>query len=274
MRRVLASLLAVVVLASWASAQAPKLRWTAGQVLLYRVEMSTVAFEQVGENKSETKSVIKVTKRWEVTNVATDGTATLNLSLTSMVQQRTTPSGDTIAYDSANPDKSDPHLAKALAGYVGKPLATLRVDTAGRVIEVKDSKSPASSFENELPFVTLMPAQAFAANQTWKRDYKITLAPPLGTGEKYDAVQKCVCKSVTANAAVVTVTTELTNPPKAAADAMPLWQMLPAGEVVYDLGNGRLHAAKLVVDREIKNHQGEGSVCRFASTQTVQWVEK
>src|SRR5262245_10291174 len=106
MRRVLASLIAVVVLAPLASAQGSKLRWTAGQVLHYRVEMSTVALDQVADNKSETKSVVKVTKRWQVKDVDNSGTATLLLSLTTMYHQRTTPSGDVITYDSANPDKS------------------------------------------------------------------------------------------------------------------------------------------------------------------------
>ena len=64
------------------------------------------------------------------------------------------------------------------------------------------------------------------------------------------------------------------TPPKAAADAIPLWTFLPAGEVTYDLKNGRLHGAKLTVERELKNHQGENSVYRFTSTQTVTYVEK
>jgi hypothetical protein len=274
LRRLLASLLAVVVVGSWATAQGPKLRWTAGQVLLYRVELSTVALDQVGENKSETKSVVKVTKRWQVTKVETDGTATLTLSLTQMYQQRTTPSNEVLTYDSANPDKSDPHLKKALEAYVNKPLATLRIDPQGRVVEIKESISPATSYENELPFLALLPAAAFKAGLTWERPYKITLPPPLGTGEKYDAVQKYGCKAATAEAATVTLTTELKNPPKAAADAIPLWQMMPAGEIVYDLKNGRLHSAKLTIEREVKGHQGENSVCKFTSSQTVQYVEK
>ena len=46
------------------------------------------------------------------------------------------------------------------------------------------------------------------------------------------------------------------------------------GELTYDLKNGRLHSAKLTIERELKNHQGENSVCRFSSTQTVTYVEK
>src|SRR5205085_2669902 len=109
---------------------------------------------------------------------------------------------------------------------------------------------------------------------TWDRSYRITLSPPLGTGEKYDAVQRYAVKSVTADMATLSLTTALKTPPKAPADAIPLWQMLPAGEVTIDLKNGRLHGARLTVNQELKEHQGKDSACRFQSTQTIQYVEK
>lgn len=274
MRRVLASLLAVVVLVPLARAQAPQLKWVAGQTLLYKAEVSTVAFDQVGDNKSETKSLVRATKRWTVKDVDRTGTATLTLSLASMYQQRTTPSGDVLVYDSAAPDKSDPHMKKALEGYLDTPLATLRIAPSGRVVEVKESRSPAHGFENELPFLAVLPAAELRAGAQWQRDYKITLGPPLGTGEKYDAVHKYACKAATAEAATVSLTTELKAAPKAQADAVPLWQFLPSGELTYDLKNGRLHSARLTVVRELKGHQGEGSVCRFSNDLTVTYVEK
>ena len=85
------------------------------------------------------------------------------------------------------------------------------------MVEVKDSKfGPASRYENELPFVGVLPADGPKAGQEWQRDYKITLEPPAGAGEKYDAVQKYVCKSVTDGLAVAAVTTSLkTQPPPA-----------------------------------------------------------
>jgi hypothetical protein len=109
---------------------------------------------------------------------------------------------------------------------------------------------------------------------SWERAYKITLAPPLGTGEKYDAVQRYTVKTVSADTATLTLTTQLKTALKAPADVIPLWQMLPVGEVTLDLKNGRLHSARLTVDRELKEHQGKDSTCRFQSTQTIQYVER
>ena len=275
MRPFVTSLVVAVALAplTQALAQAPaRMRWATGQVLLYRVENVTEAADAVADSKSETKSVLKVTKRWQVTAVDAAGTATLQLSLTSMLQERTSPGGDVLRFDSANPDKSTPELKAALAGFLNTTLATIRVDVYGRVVEVKESKSDAAGFENELPFLVTLPAPAFQPNDTWERSYKITLPPPLGTGQKHDAVQKYTCKAVTADAATIALTTELKAPPKAVADAVPLWQMMPEGEVVYDLKNGRLHSAKLAINKEMKNHQGEGSSCSFKSTLTIQYA--
>jgi hypothetical protein len=273
MRWKLVALVGLLVLASLASAQAPatRLRWTTGQVLLYRIEHATSASDVSPDSKSETKSLLKVTKRWQVTTVDAAGVATLQMSLTSMYQERTAPSGDVLKYDSANPDKSTPQLKEALSRYLNTPLATIRVDAFGKVVEVKEAKTP-GSFENELPFLVLLPGTGMKANDSWQREYKITLAPPLGTGEKYDALQKYRCKSITSDLATIALTTELKTPPRAAADEVPLWQMMPAGDVIFDTKNGRLQSAKLEIKKELKNHQGENTSCAFSSTLTITYA--
>jgi hypothetical protein len=271
-RRSLTTLLVVLVAASWASAQsAGRFQWKTGQVLTYTVEHSTCALDKMGESRSETKSLLKVTKRWQVLSVDASGVATVQMALTAMFQERTTPDGDVLRFDSANLDKSTPEL-KPMAAFLNKPLATLRVDSYGRVVEVKESKTDPSTWENELPFLAVLPGVVPVVGQSWERSYKITLAPPLGTGEKHDAVQRYTCKAVAGNLATVTLVTELKSPPKVPADGVPLWQVTPHGEVVFDLKAGRLHSARLTIDRELKDHLGEGSHTKFQSTLTVTWA--
>jgi hypothetical protein len=274
MRRILASLVGLTVVSSFASAQAPvpvRLRWAPGQVLLYRVEHATEAADVSPEAKHETKSLLRATRRWQVLSVDPAGVATLQMSIIAMYQERATP-GDVVKYDSANPQTSTPQLREAMARFLNTPLATVRVDPFGRVVEVKDSKTGPVSFENELPFLVLLPAAGMKANDAWQRDYKITLPPPLGTGEKTDAVQKYRCKSIDANAATVALTTDFKEAPKAALDAVPLWQLMPEGEVVFDVKNGRLHAAKLAISKELKNHQGENSSMTYKSTLSITYA--
>jgi hypothetical protein len=271
-RRSMATLFVALLMGSWASAQtAGRMDWKTGQVLVYNVEHVTYALDKMGDSKSEIKSLLKITKRWQVIGVDAAGVATLQMSLTAMVQERTTPDGDVLRFDSANLDKSTPEL-RGMAAFLNKPLATLRVDPYGRVVEVKESKTDPSTWENELPFVAVLPGIMPKVGQSWERTYKITLAPPLGTGEKHDAVQRYTCKAVTGDQATMTLTTELKVPPKVPADVVPLWQVMPQGEVVFDMKAGRLHSARLTIDKELKDHLGEGSHTKFQSTLTMTYA--
>jgi hypothetical protein len=264
--------LSVVLVASLSSARAEdRLHWQQGQVLVYRAEHDIQVTESVGTDKSTSKSRLSVTKRWQVTGVDEAGVATLQLSLLRLRNEITRPDGEVIVFDSADPKTNESR--DQIARYVGPVLAVVRIDPWGRVAEVKESKfGPPSRFESDLPFLAVLPAANLKQGAAWERSYQITLEPPQGTGEKYAAVQHYRCTAVGGGQATLAVTTELKAPPEAAADRVPLLQSQPAGEVVFDLRAGRLHSASLKVDQEVKGHQGEGSVYRFQSAYTEQYV--
>jgi hypothetical protein len=274
-RNVSLAVLAGLALASAAPAQTAgwRFHWQQGQVLTYRVEQSTTVAEITADGKAEVKERLGLTKRWQVRAVDAAGGATLQLSLTAMRREQITPSGEVLFFDSANPDKSDPQLREQMAKYLNQPLAVLRLDAQGRVVEVKESKfGPASKFEADLPFAITLPDAAPQVGQGWERAYKITLDPPQGTGEKYDAVQKCTVKEVNGTlATVVTAVTMKTLPP-AVGDQAPLLQSMPEGEAVFDLQAGRVQSVSRRIDKELKGHQGEGSSYHFQSTYVEQYA--
>jgi hypothetical protein len=270
----MATVLAVLAAASAVAAQAPgRLRWQPGQVLVYKVEHTTQILDATSDAKIETKTRLGLTKRWQVLDVDRDGAATLQLTLQSLLWEMTKADGEVLRFDSAAPDKSTPQMRDSLGRYLSGPLAVLRIDALGRVLQVKDSRyGPASRFEVEVPFVAVLPAEGLTAAGSWDRGFNITLEPPQGTGEKYAAVQHYTCKSVAGNAAVVAMTTELKTPPAAAADRLPLLDKLTEGEVVFDLGTGRMHRAVLKVDKELKDYMGEGSNYHVQSNYVEQYV--
>ena len=61
--------------------------------------------------------------------------------------------------------------------------------------------------------------------------------------------------------------------PENALDRVPLLQLQPEGEVVFDIALGRLHSASLKIEKELKGHQGEGSSYKFQSSYTEKYVE-
>jgi hypothetical protein len=271
----LTAALLVFALAAAAPAQAPRWRWQTGQALVYRVEQSTRTLEVASNATLETKTQLNLTKRWQVVAVDPSGGAMLQMSVPALRFETTAPGGEPLRYDSANPDKSTPALREQMARYVNQPLALLRVDAQGKVLEVKESKFfPASRFENELPFVGVLPAVALKAGLAWERPYQMTLAPPQGTGEKFAAVQRYTCKGVDKGLATMALTTELKSPPEAVADRTPLLQLQPEGTWVFDVANGRLRSATLTIDKELKGQQGEGSSYRYVSSYKEEYVER
>ena len=268
--------LAVLVATSAAQAQAPpRLRWQAGQVLVYRAEHNTYASETAGDGKSETKSRLVVTKRWQVLGVDAAGVATLQFSLTGLLSEITRPNGEVLRFDSAAPDKSTPALREQCQQYVGAPLAVIRVDGQGKVLEVKEARpgfgSPAK-YENDPPFKVWLSATALAPGASWERPYQLTLEPPLGTGEKYEAAQRFTCKAIQGGLATLAMTTAVKAPPAAAADQVPVWQNQPEGEVVFDLNAGRMKSVLLQINKEAKGQQGDNSSTLFRSTYKEEYV--
>lgn len=252
-----------------AQAAPAKFQWKTGQVLNYRVEQVTNETEVVGGTKVESTMKLGEVKRWQVLAVDQSGVATVQQSLTALRIEKTD-NAVTVLFDSAQPDKSDASMKAQLAKYVGTPLATLRIDGTGKVVEVKESKyAPASRYENELPFSIILPPSGVQAGQTWQRTYQVTLEPPLGTNEKYPAVQKYSCKDIAGNAARITMTTEIKGKPE---DQVPLVQFQPEGEIVFDVQSGRLQKARLLTDKELKNHQGDDSSYHFKSSYTEEYV--
>ena len=252
---------------------ADSFRWQPGQVLTYQVEHSTTALDTVGDTKSESKTKLNLTKRWQVLELDAAGNATLQLSLLALRLEVTTPSGGTLLFDSASPDKSDPHMREELGKFLTEPLAVLRLDPRGRVLEVKQSKNAsAAKYEVEPPFIITFSGGELKAGDSWARTYNITLEPPQGTGEKYEAQQNYRCSAVAQNLATIAFTSTLMKMPESILDRVPLLQLQPEGEVVFDVQAGRLQGANLHIDKELKGHQGEGSSYKFQSTYTEKYV--
>jgi hypothetical protein len=259
-------LLVAVLTAAPAGAQSGwRFRWQPGQVLTYRVTHDTTVAETADGGTVETVARLALVKRWRVTAVDAAGVATVQFSLAALRNEQKRPDGETLLYDSRDPDKSTPELREQMAKFVGPTLAVLRVDPAGKVIEVKQGS--AERYDAEPPFAVVFPrADAEpAVGQQWARPYTVVLAPPQGTGEKVGATQTYHCVKLDGGRATIDVKTAFKNPPEAAQDRLPLLQKDVAGQVVFDVAAGQLVAARFAIDRTVENHQGPGSSYRFRS---------
>ena len=252
-------------------AQAPwQFRWAKGQVLSYKVKHGTAVAEVIDGSKVQTFSRLDLVKRWHVKDVDAQGTATLELSLAAMRNEQIKPNGEVLLFDSEDFEKSTPGLREHLAKYVKTTLAVLRVDAAGKVVEVKQGS--AASFGAELPFVLTLPAAAVKEGEGWTRAYDVALEPPLGTGEKYPAEQQYHVKQAADGKATIAVTTRFKTLPETMQERLPLLPKEVEGEVTFDVAAGRLAAARLRIDRTVEDHQGPRSSYHFRSEYTEELI--
>jgi hypothetical protein len=247
-----------------AAAQEPwQFRWHKGQVLTYQSEHKTHVEEVVEGAKTVSASKLNVVKRWQVADVDAQGGATLHLTLVALRNEQTRPSGEVLLFDSADPDKSTPALKEQMTKFIGQTMAVLRIDSQGRILEVK--RGSASHYDAEPPFAVVFPAAAAKEGQVWLRPYTVTLDPPYGTGEKFEASQKYQCTKIAGGKASLTVANQFKALPDAVQDQVPLVQKLYEGQITFDLNAGRLEAAQLNIDRTLMNHHGAGSSYHFQS---------
>jgi hypothetical protein len=266
---------AVVAFAGGVRAEAPRFQFHKGETLAYHLVQTTKISESIPDEKtnkpieSETLTKVDLVRKWKVADVDDKGVATLEMSIASMRLERKA-GPDVDVFDSTKPDDLNKN---ELAKHVGPVLAVLRIDPQGKLVEVKESKvGPATRFATELPFKLTLPEQAPKAGDTWDRGYTIQLDPPLGTGEKYAAMQKYTSLEPKSGLMTVAMATEIKDMPMQSAEQIPLLPLSPEGTLYFHAETGRYYAARLKIERELKNHQGEGSTYKFVSTYVEDFV--
>jgi hypothetical protein len=266
MRRAILAAVVTLAVTPLGLAQAPEWRfqWKAAQLLNYKVEHNTTVAETIKMAREQTTSKLKLHKQWKVISVDDKGIATLELTLLSMRNEQIRPNGDSLLFDSTDLDKSTPALKEQLMKFVNTPVAEVRIDAAGKVVEVK-SGPPLDRYDSEPPFLLTIPVGPARPKQTWERKFTIVLSPPLGTGEKYEAVQEYHCKEMNLHYARVAFKTTIKDLPASPLDQVPLLPKLAKGEVIFSLLDGRMHSVRAHIERELQDHQGKGSSYHFKS---------
>jgi hypothetical protein len=268
----------LLLITSPAAAEPPRFRLQPGQVLTYTADHVTRVAEVTLDDETKQPvtdarvTKVRTTKRWEVKAVDA-GVATLELTVTALRQEIVRPGP---ADKDGNPtldrtviDSATDEGKAVLTGTLNKPVATVRVDAQGRVVEASVDR-----FQAEPPFRLTLPEALPAVGGTWERAFPITAPPPIGTGEKYDAVQTYTLKGAKDGYAVVGVATALRSPPKDPAELPPLVGLLWEGEAYFHPATGRYGGCRLTVKREVANHRGEGTKYVYVGEYTEGAVEK
>jgi hypothetical protein len=269
------SFVALVLSASVATADVPRFHFAKGETLAYHLVQTTNITETVPDEKTskavvtEVATKVDLVRHWKVADVDDKGIATLEMSIAAMRWERKTGKEEDV-FDSSKPDDLN---KSEMAKHVGPVLAVLRIDAQGKLVEVKESKvGSAARFAVELPFKLTLPDMDLKVGEAWDRTYTIQLDPPLGTGEKYAATQKYTIQEPKSGFLTVGVATTIKDGPTQASDQIPLLPMTQEGIVFFHAPTGRYYGARLKLERELKNHQGDGSSYKFTSSYVEDFV--
>ena len=263
-------LVAVILLtASPTLAEPPRFRFAKGETLNYHLVQTTRVTESVPDEKTGTPTAadvltrVDLVRQWRVADVDAQGAATLEMSIVTMRWERKAGKDEDV-FDSTKPDDLN---KSEMAKHVGPVLAVLRIDAQGRVVEVKESKvGPAARFAADLPLKFILPDADPKVGEAWDRSYTIQLDPPHGTGEKYAASQRYTVQEPRGGFLTVGLATAIKDLPAQPADQIPLLPHMPEGTLYYHAPSGRYYGARLRIEKELKNHQGDGSSYRYEST--------
>jgi hypothetical protein len=255
--------------ASIARAEPPRFQFHKGETLSYHLVHTTRITDTVPDEKTmapvaaEAVTTIDLVRQWRVADVDARGIATLEMSIQSMRWVRKAGKDEDV-FDSSKPDDLN---KSEMARHVGPTLAVLRIDPQGKLVEVKESKvGPAARFATELPFKITLPDVEPKPGDAWDRTYTIQLDPPLGTGEKYAAAQRYTTQEPKGGFLTIGLGTTIKDLPAQAAEQIPLLPLLAEGTLFFHAQSGRYYGARLKIEKELKNHQGEGSSYKFVST--------
>lgn len=237
-----------------------------GQVLQYRVEQASTATDTLGDLRSTVSIRVEQIKQWQVLQVEPDGTATVQLSVPRLKVQHRLPNGEVWEYDSASPDAGAEALRERFHRFVNRPLATYWIDPWGRVVEVRNHTGlTTGATAAELPFTVCLAAQGVQKGQTWSRSYHHALTTPSGARAEVELEQQFQVRSIHNGQVVIAFTTQLRDQPRDLAARLPLLQVQPQGEAIFDLQLGLIVSARYVSAGVVEGHHGETSRYEFTS---------
>jgi len=201
-------------------------------------------------------------KVWEVKSVDKSGNMTFTQSVASVDLSQQIADGSEIRYNSAT-DTEVPQAFKSVAETIGKPLATITINTWG---EVTDRSEKANGANLGMGDITIpMPKEAIIIGHQWETDREIRVRRTDGSPKIVKVRELYTLEKVSAGVAVISIRSEPLTPlrePEIEAQAI---QQMSNGEVRFDIDAGRLISKSLAWDKTVVGFSGAGSMMEYSA---------
>jgi hypothetical protein len=214
------------------------------------------------DSHSRTSSV----KVWNVSSVDSSGNMTFVYWI-DQVKMSQTIGEDRFEYDSLK-DSQAPDVFATIAQNIGKPLATVTIDSTGELLERdRDFRVPQLGMgELTVP----LPKESIAVGAEWQVSRELRLKKDNGRFKLIKVRELYRLEKVSAGVATISIQTQPLTPIADPALEAQLIQQLSKGTIKFDIDTGRLISKRLDWGENVLGFRGPDSSMRYDAT----WQEE
>jgi hypothetical protein len=237
------------------------------------VHLATVETKIKGTAQT-TKSRTISTRVWRIKEVDAKGNITFDNVVERLQMWNGVEGREEVHYDS-DADKTPPAEFATVAASVGKVLATITIDPAGRIVSRQNAQTHYNPGIGELT-VPFPPAdkQPLKPGMTWSIPDELRLPAEDGTQKKIQTQQQYKLEKVEAGVATIKVTTQVLTPVNDPKLKSQMVQRLQNGTIQFDVDAGRLLHKQMDIDEEVFGFSGPESHMQYLARFTEELVKE
>jgi len=231
------------------------IRWN----VVHRNQVKTMVAGAAKTVETASRSV----KVWRVLRVEADGSAVFEQAVEDIDMRHQMSGCDEVRYNSRT-DKEPPPGFDDVASAVGVPLATVTLDSRGRVIK-REQKSSKAQAPAQGDITMPLPEHPVAVGETWSQPSEVTVTAKDGRLIRVKMEQRFTLEEVKTGVARIRMKTLVLTPIRDPAVEAQVVQFAADGEIRFDIDAGRVRSQRTDVDRHVVGFRGETSSIRYVT---------
>lgn len=232
------------------------------------IQLSTVETKIQGV-VSVAKSRSISTKVWKITAVDAKGNITFENSVADLDMWESELGKPEVKFNSRT-DKAPPPKYQLVASSIGKPLATITMTPAGKVV---DRRSDQAQVDTGLGDVAIpLPSGPVKEGGTWEtpKEVRVTIE---GESKTVKIREFYRLEKVQTGVATIFVETQVLTPVRDPKILSQLVQRMQKGTIKFDIDAGRLLHRQMDLDQSVLGFNGPQSHMQYVSRTTEEPVE-
>ncbi len=236
-----------------------KYKFRLGEVLRSEVVHRATIENTIKDTSQTAEMRTKSVKAWKVTEATPDHITFVHAVESVDMWQRTQGHAE-VTYNSQTDAKAPPGY-EAVAAAVGVPLTVITMDHGGAVLK-REEKHPQPDMQSP-PITIPLPKGPVPLGHVWTAPLEVDVLVTGGQTRKIHTQQHFTLEKVIADVATIQIETQVLTPINDATIEAQLVQRLTAGELKFDIANGRVVGQQLDLDRRVIGCAGAGSSMHY-----------